>query len=244
MKRLILSLTTILMISGLFAQSILLTDKSGNSVGNNAIITIMEEPGGTDIFSYLDVSNIATDSLSILCKKTEISLISGSSNTFCWTQCYPPFTYVSPTPIKLASGETDSISFLGEYYPSGNSGTSIIAYTFFSQTNNDDSIRVEIHYAFNTVGIADLFNKGNFEFADAYPNPASTQATFEFHLPEFNDGYVTIMNLLGSEVKRMQLYSSQGKRVVSVNDLHEGVYFYSLVLDNEVISTHKLIIKR
>lgn len=233
-----------LLSTGLFAQSIVVYDLNGNALSNNAVITIHEEIGQTDIFADLDVENTASTSLGILCKKTEISLINGSSNTFCWGLCFPPHVFISPTPLSLAAGQIDTLNFLGEYYSQGFTGTSRIAYTFYDEANTDDSIRILVDYAYNVTGLADLFARGEYRFSDAYPNPAAAYTRFDYNLPLGMVSELRILNLLGSEIRKLPLEGGSGSVQVNLADLTEGVYFYALLVGGEAIATRKLIVRR
>lgn len=226
------------------AQTIQLIGSDGATVSNNTVVVLAEEPGHTEILSYFDVKNTSAASMNVLCKKTEINLISGSTNSFCWTQCYPPFTYVSPTPIVIAAGQADTISFVGEYYSNSNTGTSRIAYTFFDQNNTNDSIRVIVDYAYNVTSLPEPTAASQLLLSSAYPNPASNQTSFNYDLPTFRSARLSIMNLLGSELKRIPLEGRKGKVSVDLRDLTEGVYFYTLYVDGQATATHKLVIKR
>ena len=233
-----------LLSTSLFAQNILVWDENGNALNNNTAITIHEESGHTDIFADFDVKNNGSSTAGIMCKKTEISLTAGSSNTFCWGLCFPPHVFVSPSPVNLAAGQLDTISFLGEYYSNGFTGTSRIAYTFYNETNTDDSIRILVDYAYNVTGLGDLFARGEFRFSDAYPNPASSYTRFDYDLPLGMASELRILNLLGSEISRLPLEGGSGSVQVNVADLTEGVYFYALIVGGEAITTRKLIVRR
>jgi len=241
MSRSLLILLTFLSAGALSAQ-ILISDHSGQ-LSNDQVVTLTEAPGGTDIIAHFKITNASQDSTAILCKKAEIELISGSSNSFCWTQCYPPFTYVSPTPLVFAPGAADSLSFAGEYYPNGNAGQSTIAYTFFNEKNPDDSVRVKVQFAFNMVGLEERFARGEFLFSPAYPNPAASKARFDFRLPEGIPATLHLRNLLGSEVARTPLNDAQGVLSLDVSTLTDGVYFYTLVVGPEAVVTRKLVVK-
>jgi len=228
----------------LSAQSIAVYDAQGNALSNDMVITLQEEPGHTDIFADLDVENTASSALPILCKKTEMNLVSGTNNTFCWGLCFPPHVYVSPTAITLAAGETDTLNFLGEYYSQGITGTSRIAYTFYDENNPSDSIRIIVDYAYNVSGLAESFARGEFRFSNAYPNPAQSIITFDYILPYGKQAELRLLNLLGSAVRSIPVEGGNGSLQLNVSDLNEGVYFYSLWVRGEAISTRKLIVRR
>jgi len=48
---------------------------------------------------------------------------------------------------------------------------------------------------------------------------------------------------LGSKVDEIELSKSKGTITISTADYTEGIYFYSLVIENEASQTQKLIIR-
>lgn len=83
-----------------------------------------------------------------------------------------------------------------------------------------------------------------------YPNPFNPTTTINFSLPVEGQVKLTIYNLLGQEVRTLvssamepgtykSIWNSRdnfGRRVTS------GIYFYRLVVDNKVITTHKMVL--
>lgn len=79
----------------------------------------------------------------------------------------------------------------------------------------------------------------------AYPNPASNQVSFDYTLSDQTiNAYIRVHNLLGTVVKETRLDYFSGKLILDVCDLNEGFYFYSIVVNNEVIDTKRLVISR
>ena len=66
---------------------------------------------------------------------------------------------------------------------------------------------------------------------------------FDFNLSGVNNASVNIVNLLGSVVKHADLMAGSDKVSIDVSDLPQGVYFYSVVADGNIIQTKKLIVK-
>ena len=75
------------------------------------------------------------------------------------------------------------------------------------------------------------------------PNPAKEVLNLEYSLDSrYGEGYFILRNMLGAIVSKKKLYGPAGKIAVPVAKLNRGVYFYSLILDQKVYSTKKLII--
>lgn len=75
----------------------------------------------------------------------------------------------------------------------------------------------------------------------SYPNPASDDFFLQFKGFESGDTYLIMHNLLGEEILRRTLVNGLNK--INVNDLQNGVYFYSIATNNEIIETKKLIVR-
>ena len=78
-------------------------------------------------------------------KKYALDVLEGSSDIFCWFECYGPMVTDSPDPIQAAPGETLT-DFIGDYYFNDNLGTSKIGYTFYNQDDATDSVMVIVYY--------------------------------------------------------------------------------------------------
>jgi len=90
---------------------------------------------------------------------------------------------------------------------------------------------------------ADLVKK--IRFSNAYPNPASVNTQMEYSLPfETTSARVIIRNLVGDISIDLPLKDLQGKAVIDLNNLENGVYFYSLIWNETTITTRKLIVNR
>jgi Secretion system C-terminal sorting domain len=83
----------------------------------------------------------------------------------------------------------------------------------------------------------------SFDISAAYPNPASGSTSFEYTIPDSSNGKIMLRNLLGGIVREVNFEKPEGKVVISTNDLKDGIYFYSVLLNNKVEITRKLVIR-
>ena len=106
---------------------------------------------------------------------------------------------------------------------------------------------VEIYDQTNNLVAGKPFTLGDelnaFNFSAAYPNPASGSISLEYNIPFGSSGKIMLRNLLGSIVRKVNLEKSEGIAVISTNDLKDGLYFYSVILNNKIEVTRKLVIK-
>ncbi len=191
------------------------------------------------VIDAIDVKNITSTGMHVKCARTDIDIVPGTTNSFCWGLCYPPTTDTSAVSVMI---DPDGIydEFSGDYYPDGNEGESTIKYTFFNEENPSDNVSIIVKYS-TLVSVPDPLN---FKLSAAYPNPANSFVKFDY---DFNEtpanSKVVIYDLLGSTVKEIGINNTFGSLKINTSDFKEGIYFYSLVVNNEPAKTQKLIIR-
>lgn len=240
-KPLLLLLCCALFAAATYAQSLSLS-WTGGAISNGQLITVSGDTTGT-VYSYVSCTNQNASTLGVKVKKKYISIVPGSQNTFCWGNCYLPNTFVSSDIIYIAKDST-SEEFSGEYKAQGNIGTSVVMYTFFDESNPDDSIAVQVAYDC-ALGIENPdAMEGQISFSGAYPNPASHQTSFTYSLPASeHNAQLVIRDMVGNVVSRILISDLSGTLKVETGDLSDGVYFYSLMLNEQPYITRKLVIK-
>ena len=83
-----------------------------------------------------------------------------------------------------------------------------------------------------TLSVATV--KGNILSANAYPNPAATEVRVPFTLKAAANVNVTITNTIGQVVKAANMGNiTKGEAVISVSDIANGVYFYTVDADGQ-----------
>jgi hypothetical protein len=224
-----------------YAQSLSLS-WSGGAISNGQTITIIGDTAGT-VFSEVDITNNGTDTLSVKVKKKELSLVSGSENSFCWLNCYLPNIYVSPYFINMIP-DSLYIDFSGEYKAHGNVGASQVMYTFYDMNNVNDSVCVIVNYDCSMSSVPDL-GKVNVEFSNAFPNPADAYTSFTYSFPASStpNSRLIVRDLVGNIVAESNLTDQNGTIKIYTEKLNDGVYFYSLLLEDQVYLTRKLIVR-
>jgi len=76
------------------------------------------------------------------------------------------------------------------------------------------------------------------------PNPFSNTSSIEFIIAEnFNNAYISITDLQGLQLQKHEIFESgKGSVIIKSNSFKAGIYLYSLIIDNKVIDTRKMII--
>jgi len=254
-KNLLLALAVVLSVQfKLSAQSNI--PVSGTDVTNStfSVYVPLDQTGEADVM----VINQGTEDLDFKVKRIQNSLVNGSSNYFCWTACYGPMTNVSPSSMMVAAGDTSN-NFHGYYVPDYNSGLSSITYVWFDPAAPEDSTYVTINYSTDSttatvsepyivlgLGNSSVSIVKNTERKNAIrvmANPVNEQLILQYELKtENSDSKVLLTNILGSVIKEIKLTQTAGKLNVPVSDLSQGVYFYTLKVDNDIISSKKFLV--
>ena len=243
-KTLLFSFLFSLFMGGLYAQSLEISYHN-EVITNDQELNILADPQASGPAEVaIKVKNIGNASISVKLRKYDVNLMDGTNVTFCWgTSCYGPNTYLSPEAVRLDIQETDS-SFHGDYNHYGKQGTSIARFTFFDEANPSDSVSVVVNYTVGYLGVNDNINIG-LSISNAYPNPATTTSYVDYKLPKSMTGAsLRINSLLGVTIQDIPLNRNEGKAAIDVSKMKEGIYFYSLIVNNSIAQTRKFIVKR
>tara|TARA_B100000795_G_scaffold56870_1_gene37634 strand:- start:56 stop:772 length:717 start_codon:yes stop_codon:yes gene_type:complete len=238
MGKTLLFLFLITNISVITAQSLIVS-------GSNSVIYNDTTALGFDTLdlcltthSYLTVKNVSNESKDIICAKNVISEPAGMSNYFCWGGlCYGSGTIISTSFLTLQAGKSDTVSFGGYFDAYCDQQIGIIEYCFYPALDPNDKSCFTITYNGKATSINDYTlatNIGNF-----YPNPASEMAYFTFN---GNAETLKLIDILGNKVKEISL-SQERIQKLDLSGMNKGIYFGNLMVNGEVVSVKKLIVK-
>jgi len=244
MKKLVLSLLVLLGFFFVSSAQMLELYHEGELFEMGEKVTIIEYPQEFELVAHMSVKNVSSETLTLLCRKIELEVVPGTSNVFCWGICYAPSVYLSPLTVVLGPGETTD-EFSGHYMPNLIEGMNKMCYSFFPESSPNDSTYFYVDFwSTESVGISEPSNNSVF-VSNPYPNPATSQVTFDYNLPEgTQSAVINIHNLLGAKVKEIIISGFNGKTTIDVNDLNDGIYFYSVNVDNEILETKRLVVSR
>lgn len=78
-----------------------------------------------------------------------------------------------------------------------------------------------------------------------FPNPVKVSAQINYALPDgVYKGVIVIFNILGNEVKRINVDDAQQFIIIKASDFKDGTYFYQLEYAGTYTGTKRLIISR
>ena len=228
MKKIILFILIVAQVSFVAAQSLVVT----GSAFAPTIDACLETH-----YSSLTVKNISGDTLNVLCEKVIIDTTAGTENYFCWgSNCYGATTYISSSSNNLLPGEGDDIDFGGYYNAYCDPASAVIEYCFYPESDVTDKTCITITYNESSTSVSQL---KSVIVSDFYPNPASEMVYFTFN---GNAATLKLIDILGNNVKEISL-SQEGIQKLDLSDMNKGIYFGNLIVNNEVVSIKKLIVK-
>lgn len=235
MKQFFILLLSISM-SGLFAQSLTLLDPLNNPLSSSDTLVVSGSPSDFEIIGAVRVANLTGSDMGVKVKKYEHELYAGSTNVFCWYQCYLPSTYAPDDTVLIVAHDTVD-RFTGHLMPGGISGTILMKYTWYNENDANDSVSTYIRFIASGVGINESPNAA---ISRAYPNPASDQVTFSYSVPTNQESFIVIQDLIGSVKMQIPLDANQNEVMVDLRSFSSGIYIYSLLVEGRTITTRKL----
>ena len=96
----------------------------------------------------------------------------------------------------------------------------------------------------STTGLNNNEIKNKSELYQNTPNPASSIASISFLVPEIRkDASIQLYNMMGASVMKIPI-TSTGQNSIDINttELANGVYMYSLIVDDCLIDTKRMVV--
>ena len=231
MKKSLLIFIAVLISAAAVAQSLSVTSAS---------TTISGDPSNL-LQGFATVQNISANTVDVSVEKVYNSLANGHHSSFCWgIICVDTATLTSPVPETIAPGASNS-TFYADLQPSGNVGTSTVGFRFYVDANPSDNASITFTYDATVTGIAELLASGVVLTAP-FPNPAHTYTQMGCNLNGAKNAKIVVYNMLGSVVREIKVADKQNLVKISTADLKNGLYLYSLINNDKVIASKKLMV--
>jgi hypothetical protein len=249
MKKLLLSLATLVALTSFSQVSIQISENGNNVVANGTVHAVTSASSNTKV--YFDVKNTSGATKSYKAKRYDVSLNTVASTTaeayFCFAgSCYGSSTYTAGTLILNAGQRASELSgsynmLIADLDEASAVGISIVKYSFINVNTISDSVQVTIAYN-QPAGIHETNNViSSFELS---PNPVNESATIKINSAKAIDGKFLIYNALGAVVNEKTVSLNEGKNKIdfSAETLSSGIYFASLKFGNTT-TTKKFVVK-
>lgn len=217
-----------------FGQVVIHLDSDPQTTQNGQVVNEIVESYGHNVYMHcLNSSGVAAN---YKFRRLILSQSTSFTDQFCDNNLCFSCTgsdYTTPASVSVAAGDSTIMKPVLNF---SDGGTAVIRYYVLDADNGDaiiDSVDVN---ATSVVGVEDI------EISmSAYPNPASDEFFINFTGNEGLTYNLVVYNVLGEEVMKRKVVN--GVNTLNVADLKNGVYFYSITNNNDIIETKKLIVR-
>lgn len=232
----------------LSAQEIV-TLNYGNNVVNGQTLAIVGSASTFELDATLGVTLNSTTQRTLRVKRYEVWPVDGTSNTFCWGECYIPFN-AGERPVWV-SDLTETLQpatlfegFHAYYYPAGTEGLTKFRFVWYPTDAPTDTAYVDIVFdtRANAVGQQELTAAA--PAVEVFPNPATgANLTLRFSGDVAGAQWV-LRNAVGAVERQGGLRGGVADVAVNLDGLATGVYFASIVRQGRMVATRRVVITR
>lgn len=241
MKKILLSLFALLLLTGISNAQVFSLSVDGELLGDT--VTVYGDPAASGIDFGCIFTNNTDNNVNIKVRRNQVSMLEGTSSYFKWNQTLAPTIDMSEAYLINAGESTPDDFFKVYYQPYGQIGISIIEFTFFNINVENEYITLVIKFNTTSDDIDENILR-NMTVSDIYPNPAKDIVSIDFDIPrDVETASVKIVNVLGSIVKEQSIERGSNKLSIDVSDLNDGIYFYSMFINEELYKTERLVVK-
>jgi len=102
----------------------------------------------------------------------------------------------------------------------------------------------EINFRIDNSIKETLFSSGSMMIGTVYPNPVREIAMIDYRMKDDSkEVKIVLHNVLGSVVNEFKLSPFERQLKFYTSDFNPGVYFYTLYIDNDGITTKKMVVR-
>ncbi len=217
---------------------------NGNVVGDTLEIEVENLLTRNDI--YIDIVNLSTRPMDVKVRKTELSILEGTENSFCFgTYCFETneshVAFTIPAQDTFSQATQGTNAFHITYMPFNQIGISYIRYTFFNELFPEDSATFVAKLV--TSPTSNIITMATTEIA-IYPNPAHTDwVTFSFNNTPLNNLNLAIVNAKGQLIYSCSVSQAENRVKIDISHFPAGIYFGLLENKGTIYASQKFIIQ-
>ncbi|MBW8050317.1 MAG: T9SS type A sorting domain-containing protein [Cytophagales bacterium] len=193
--------------------------KSFATVGIREVYLVKTDCWGFTDSSYQPTADFSVDS--IIINNVYFTNISDSACTYKW--------FFGDGDSSIIENTTHT------YLDTGTYSVMLIAYT----AGRSDTMVRQVQIT-NVVSIKAV--KGIKNWVKVYPNPNDGNMQIDYQLHKWQEGKLIMYDIMGKLLFTYKLVNEKNTLKISESALSYGLYFYKIVIDNNVVSTDKLLI--
>jgi hypothetical protein len=254
MKKIFTTVFAVALTTFTFAQSIRIYEGGVDVTGT----TIYDTISAFELTVHdLELHNTTTNTVRYQVNRSIMNppLESESYLYFCTgTQCYSPQSGINWTPsdtgsvinalATLPSGP-GTYGIAAHYDADSLGNTTIVKYRVYNRMASGDTAFVIIHYINMSTGVEENEKLASGRISAVYPNPANSVASIKYDMNQYaQNGKIQFYDMLGKKVKEIELTEKQGIAKVDVTEFNSGIYFYSFLINDKVLTTKKMVVSK
>lgn len=243
MKKFFTSISLVALALGANAQTLEIRLPGGAEDVSGTMIEVVS--GSFEISQEFEVKNVSGGALDLRIVRVKLEKLAGTKDYICWGgsaldgNCYPASDvsvvdpYITPDAANIADG--DNGWMIVYHVPEDIAGCASYRYFVIDPADTKlDSIDVQFC---STLSV----EKQEKLFLSVFPNPAANYINIELSNANSANLKVQLFNIVGEIVLEREITSGINK--FSVATLPNGVYFYSILTNQNVLETKKIVIK-
>ncbi|MDR0789344.1 MAG: T9SS type A sorting domain-containing protein [Bacteroidales bacterium] len=243
MKKLVLFIASVAFGLGIQAQSFRLTTPEGTEIGSE--VTFLLRPSDQGFKQeYIYMENLTQEPIAVRMQIEKLDMSEGSDIVMCFAGNCLLDTIAPVTNIATIEAGERYEEFDLQYTYSDMRTPSTVKVNLLNPADLTIIQSFIIHYSDTESGLGEI-TENRQASVNIYPNPVTTTTCIKYIMPkDCQSPSIIVKNMLGKEVKNVKISGSQsGKVYINTEDLSQGLYFCSIVCDNQTIATKKIVVK-
>lgn len=201
---------------------------------------------GEQIVAEIPIKNLTDRPLEIGIKRIEVVIGTSQTTYLCIGEdCEDSETDELTLAQNIQSGQT--LTQLSSILEAGLvPGVSTVKYLIYNRNNPSETVEYEVNYTIKERADSKLlYSSSELDLKEIYPNPVVDFAILSYELKnKETEAKIVLHNVLGSIVNEYDLIPFENKLKIQTESLNPGVYFYTLYIDGDGITTHKIVIRK
>ncbi|MEQ8927943.1 MAG: T9SS type A sorting domain-containing protein [Fulvivirga sp.] len=201
---------------------------------------------GEKVAAEIPIKNLTDRPIQIVIRRLDKVIGTSQSTYICWEgQCLTKEEEQIPLSKRISAQEV-SKKFVSTLEAGLVPGISSVKYLIYNRDNPSDAVEYEVNYTIEeAVEEKFLYESAEIQLKEIYPNPVSEFAILNYNLKDEDvQAEIVLHNVLGSVIGKYDLTPFETKLKIVTEDFNPGVYFYTLYLDGDGVTTHKIVIRK